>query len=337
MDVRFFLPMQVTSSKTLLPKFSLHNARDADSLGVAMAPFIGENNITPERDTKDLRALMNLRRLRKSALFYGRFEQPFSVEIAHSPSFLHGFPLRGHAQHINNGMLIPDSPGRGAVGGPGPLKLTYGANFEIFALFIRPEALSATLSALVGVPTSVPLRLDRSNYEGRPETPTLRDIVRTMIGLVDSEGSQAAPHLLAELEHAAMVAFLCGTIHNHTHLLAAPVRAGAPWQVRRVEDYIEANWNQPITVEALAALTNASVRSVFHTFKEYRGYSPMSFVKQVRLRRAREMLAGPSADLSITNVALICGFGNLGHFANDYFKVFGEKPSATRSQIKSRS
>jgi AraC-like DNA-binding protein len=324
----------VTLSTPLLSKFPLRDARDADSLGAALSPFIGENIITPDRHSKDLRALMNLRRLRKSALFYGRFEQPFSVEIAQSPSFLHGFPLQGRAQHINNGMLIPDCPGKGAVGGPGPLQLSYGANFEIFALFIQPEALSATLSAILGAPMSVPLKLDKSNYEDGPETRSLREIVRLMISLVDGEGSEPSPLLLAELEQAALVAFLCGTTHNHSDMLAAPARSGAPWQVRRVEDYIEANWNQPITVEALAALTNASVRSVFHAFREYRGYSPMSFVKQVRLRRAREMLARPNAQLSITNIALICGFGNLGHFANDYFKVFGEKPSATRSQFK---
>jgi AraC-like DNA-binding protein len=327
----------VTSRKPLLASFPLHHARTIDALGAALSPFIGENIITPERDTKDLRVLMNLRRLKKSALFYGRFEEPFSVEIAQSSSFLHGFPLRGHGQHVNNGLVIPDSPRKGAVGGPGPLKLTYEANFEIFALFIPPEPLSNILSALAGVPVSVPLKLDNSNYESSPETRSLREIVRMIIAQVDCQGSEPSPLLLAELEQAALVAFLCGTSHNHSHLLAAPARGGAPWQVRRVEDYIEANWNQPITVEALAALTNASVRSVFHTFKEYRGYSPMGFVKQVRLRRARQMLTGSTEEQSITDVALVCGFSNLGHFAHDYFKVFGERPSTTRSQFRGRA
>jgi hypothetical protein len=211
----------VTSLKPLLARFPLRDARSAGALGVALSPFIGENIITPERHTNDLRALVNLRRLQKSTLFYGRFEQPFSVQIAQSSSFLHGFPLRGRAQHINNGFVIPDSPSKGAVGRPGPLKLTYGANFEIFAIFIQPETLSATLSALVGAPTSVPLRLERSNYEGRAETRSLRDIVRIMIGLVDSGGSEPSPLLLAELEQAALVAVLCGTIQPHSSALRA--------------------------------------------------------------------------------------------------------------------
>jgi AraC-like DNA-binding protein len=327
----------MTSSQPLLRKFLLHEGRGIDSLSATIAPYIGANTVALECERKEVRALMNLRQLQKTALFYGRFDNAFSVEVSEATSFLHGFPIRGNAQHVNNGSTISESSTRGAVGGPGALKLSYGPNFELFALFIRPQSLSAALSALVGVPVSGQLRLDKDNHERGPETRALRGIVRTMIEEADCEGSEPSPVLLAELEQAALVAFLCGTAHNHSHLLAAPARSGAPWQVRRIEDYIEANWDQPITVEALAALTNSSARSVFHSFKEYRGYSPMHFVKQVRLRRARAMLVKQSAELSVTEVAMVCGFGNLGHFANDYFSVFGERPSKTRNASKGRA
>jgi hypothetical protein len=154
-------------------------------------------------------------------LLYGSFEQPFSVEIRESTSFLHGFLIHGNGQHVNNGCAISDSPLKGAVGGLGSLKLSYGPDFEIFALFIRPEALSGTLSALVGVPVNGPLKLDKGNHEGGPETPALRSIVRMMIAEIDREGAGPSPLLLAELEQAALVAFLCGTTHNHSHLLCA--------------------------------------------------------------------------------------------------------------------
>jgi AraC-like DNA-binding protein len=314
----------------LLRKFPLHDGQGVEALSSAIAPYIGRNTVTLERGTKDFRATMNLCRLKKMALFYGSFQEPFSVDIPESVNFLHGFPVHGKAEHVNNGALISDSPTKGAVGGPGPLKLSYGSEFEIFAIFIPPKSLSDALSALIGVPTSGQLKLDSTNHERGAETRALRGIVRTMIAEIDSEGSEPSPLLIAELEQAALVAFLCGTAHNHGHLLAAPLRSGAPWQVRRVEDYIEANWDQPITVDALAALTNLSARSVFNSFKGYRGYSPMHFVKQVRLGHARLMLARQDAPQTVTEVALACGFGNLGHFASDYFKVFGEMPSKTR-------
>ena len=65
-------------------------------------------------------------------------------------------------------------------------------------------------------------------------------------------------------------------------------------------------------------MTNVSARSLFSAFKAGRGYSPMDFVKRVRLSRARQKLSGPDAETSVTGIAYECGFGNPGHFAIDY-------------------
>lgn len=101
------------------------------------------------------------------------------------------------------------------------------------------------------------------------------------------------------------------------------------WQVRRAEAYIETHWNEPITIASIARATAASARSIFYHFKAGRGQSPMSFVKQVRLEHAKEMLESSGVNRSVTKIAVDCGFGNLGHFAGDYFKRFGERPSET--------
>jgi transcriptional regulator GlxA family with amidase domain len=92
---------------------------------------------------------------------------------------------------------------------------------------------------------------------------------------------------------------------------------------------------QPLTIEALALVANASVRSLFYSFKKSRGVSPMTFVKHVRIRHAREMLASGDPAASVTSVALACGFSNLGHFARYYHTTFGELPSDTlRSALR---
>jgi transcriptional regulator GlxA family with amidase domain len=106
------------------------------------------------------------------------------------------------------------------------------------------------------------------------------------------------------------------------------------WQVRRAEAYIETHWNEPITIASLARATAASTRTIFYHFKNSRGQSPMSFLKQVRLGHAKEMLENSSANRSVTEIAVDCGFGNLGHFAGDYLKRFGERPSDTLKRSK---
>jgi AraC-like DNA-binding protein len=106
------------------------------------------------------------------------------------------------------------------------------------------------------------------------------------------------------------------------------------WQARRVEQYIETHWDQPITIEVLARATAASARSIFHHFRSCRGQTPMAFLKQVRLQHAKEMLEKTNLNRSVTDTAIACGFGNLGHFASDYFKRYGEHPSDTLKRGK---
>jgi AraC-like DNA-binding protein len=318
----------------LLHKYSVCDSGNVDALSAAVVPYFGQVVVQPERGSKDFRAQLNICRLQKTAVCYGSFEHPFSVEVADSASFAHGFPIRGAAEHVSNGMVVPDLPHKGAIGGPGALSLHYGRDFELFSIFMRPRALCDTLSGLIGAPLSGELRLDESNYHSRPEPRMVRSLVRLLIAELDHQSADLSPLVLAELEQAILVAFLCGASHNYSRLLDGRPRDAAPWQVRRSEEYIEANWSQPISLEALAVFANASGRSIFQSFKKHRGYTPMSFLKQVRLRHAREMLTKPNSDTSVTSVSFACGFGNLGHFANDYHQVFGETPSSTLNHAK---
>jgi len=192
-----------------------------------------------------------------------------------------------------------------------------------------PEALLKAISTLVGAPAVCRLKLDLSNFGARPEARLSRGLVKLLVEELDAEDSTPSPLVLAELEQAILVAFLYGNRHNYSDLLDGRPPSAAPWQIRRVEEYIEANWDQPITIEALAVVANASARSVFHSFREHRRYSPMNFVKHVRLKHAKEMLSARACEMSVTRVAFACGFGNLGHFASDYKRAFGEMPSAT--------
>lgn len=145
--------------------------------------------------------------------------------------------------------------------------------------------------------------------------------------------------------HHEMRSYPSDSFATFPHLLkrgevpAAQNRAEPPttWQVRRVQEYIETHWNQPITIASLARATAASTRSIFYHFKNNRGQSPMSFVKQVRLEHARVMLENSGVSRSVTDIAIECGFGNLGHFAGDYLKRFGEHPSDTLKRSKYES
>jgi AraC-like DNA-binding protein len=320
-----------------LRKFAIHGSRGADSLRTALAPYFADQLLEPERGSKDFTARISLCRLEKMEVYHGSYEQPFRLQLRHARCFTQGFPIRGGGEYVNNGTAMASSPRKGMLAEPGCIGLSYGPNFEHVSIFIDPDALSKTLAALVGMPPTGQLKLNMDDYGSRPEARMMRRLVNLLMAELDDEDLFPAPLVTAELEQAILVAFLCGNSHNYSHLLDGRPPGAAPWQVRRAEEYIEANWDQPITIEALAVVANASARSIFHSFRECRGFSPMKFVKQVRLRHVREMLSNPAPRATVTRVAFACGFGNLGHFANDYQIVFGETPSATLNRARGRS
>jgi AraC-like DNA-binding protein len=297
--------------------------------------FYGDHIQEVARGVRGFSAEGNHYGLQHIGLSYGSYGAKMRLEFFTTDFFGQQFNIGGSAQACINGSAFELTSDQSSVLSPGiSLKLDYAADFQQLLLRIEPRALNQKLSALIGANTSGPLQFEPSTNFSRPEAESLRRYFLFLIGEVEREGSQIPPLVLAELEQALMVSFLCGNINNHSHLLERRPLAAAPWQVRRAEQYIEANWDQPITIEALAIVTDASVRAVFHSFKESRGYSPMAFVKTIRLRHAREMLSAPEAKTSVTQVAYACGFGNLGHFAKDYLRSFGEHPSTTLKVAK---
>jgi transcriptional regulator GlxA family with amidase domain len=55
--------------------------------------------------------------------------------------------------------------------------------------------------------------------------------------------------------------------------------------------------------------------------------TPMAFLRLVRLRRAQEaLLRADPASMTVTEIAISCGFGHMGEFASLHRRTFGETP-----------
>ncbi len=220
------------------------------------------------------------------------------------------------------------SQGSGVVLSPGGATLHYGADFEHLSMTVRPATLMGKLAAIVGDLRLGPLHFDPAANGRDPQSLRLERLLRFVATEIELCWPMP-PTAQSELEQAMMTSFLLTNPNNYSGLLHGEPLAAAPWQVRLAEQFIETNWDQPITIEALTAATNVSARSLFSSFKAARGYSPMDFVKRVRLGRAWRKLSKPDAETSVSAVAYECGFGNPGHFAVDYRRQFGERPSET--------
>lgn len=113
--------------------------------------------------------------------------------------------------------------------------------------------------------------------------------------------------------------------------LAQPV---APRDVRRAIDYIEANLDQPIAIADLVKATGVAGRTLFMHFKEFKGVSPMRYLRNARLRRVREALLRADPSATVIGIAMSAGFSHMGRFSQTYRRLFGESPSATLGRRK---
>ncbi len=145
----------------------------------------------------------------------------------------------------------------------------------------------------------------------------------------DDLGDSLSPLAAAEIARGMIANFLICHKHNYSHLLFRAPPACHLSTTKRVEEFIEANWDKPIDIEQLSAVARVSVRTLFRQFKKDRGYAPAEFVRRIRLDRARNMLKSGIDGMTVTQAALRCGFQNAGHFAREFRLAFGELPSET--------
>lgn len=316
-----------------LRRFAAVRTDDPDELRERLAPLYAVRTLEVPRGKTALDARVNHRELQSTGLSYASYGATVRGTLAHGNFYAQGFGISGYGEAVVDGHLFKVCNREGGIGGPGAsARLTYQPGFEHLFMKIQPEALTRKLSALIGAPATPPLK-----FTGEIDRQALEAQFRLLCFVISElDRSEDAPPalVLAELEQALIVAYLCSNLHNYSKHLNGDRPDSGPWQVRRAAEYIDAHWNQPITIETLALVTDSSARSLFAAFKAARGCSPMRFVKQIRLKRAREMLLQPSAEATVTSVALDCGFSNLGHFAKDYLASFGELPSETLKRGK---
>ena len=105
---------------------------------------------------------------------------------------------------------------------------------------------------------------------------------------------------------------------------------GACRSFERLEEFIEKNLKQSISLERLADLAHMSAYSLYALFEKHVGTTPKRFIRQRKLEAIYARLSDPLVAVSsVTEVALDYGFLHLGRFADYYKSTFGELPSDT--------
>lgn len=91
---------------------------------------------------------------------------------------------------------------------------------------------------------------------------------------------------------------------------------------------MEANLETPLTAQEIADIAAMSVRQTERLFARYLKTTPMNFYMKMRLEKAHRLLS--QTELSVTEIALACGYKSSSHFTKNFRAAYAVTPRAMR-------
>lgn len=87
--------------------------------------------------------------------------------------------------------------------------------------------------------------------------------------------------------------------------------------------------NTEITIEEFARELNMAHSTFYNKIKALLGITPVEFIREMRLKRAHQLLATEAYDVS--SVSYMVGFSDPRYFSKCFKKRFGISPSQVRA------
>ena len=103
-------------------------------------------------------------------------------------------------------------------------------------------------------------------------------------------------------------------------------------RIGKVIEYLENNTEEKIYIEELASMANMSKRNFMRIFKRAVGLSPVNYLMQVRLQKARKLLR--ETDLQIADISVMTGFSDSNYFIKCFKQSFGTTPFKFRMRFR---
>jgi len=235
-----------------------------------------------------------------------------------------------HGIEVRAGSLFIHGPGAAHDG-------VYGRNFKIVCFTVRDEVftkhirrLSPQLQEAVRQPWSV--------FE--PPLASRREIIAHFAeaaAIIQSDPRVRNSSLaLAEFEEELVRDFLQAVAQLLlSHSIGTDQRSAA--MLQRVDQVMQESQLVVPTVAELCTVCEVPRRTLNRAFHGSLGMGPATYLRRVRLNRARRALQKEATgSITVTDVALKLGFWHLSRFAEQYKELFGESPHETLSRVDRR-
>lgn len=269
--------------------------------------------------------------LRRTSLSYVHSSSALHLECSPvSKHFRLTMPEEGHVRAFVDGRPIEATPERGVLYAPGQeLKLEIepfrSLLFAIDAEFVERAARQRfdRLPAPGAWINSVPLNLAAAT--------ALRSLCRWLGHELDRPATPllTTPRVASSFERTVLTLFLECLAANPAFAETRSLEELSTLHLRRIEEWLDEHFLDPIGVEDMARVAGIGVRAVQALLRRVRNCTPTEALVQRRLAHARQRLLAADATTTVTEVAYDCNFFHLSRFAARYAQTYGERPSET--------
>lgn len=106
---------------------------------------------------------------------------------------------------------------------------------------------------------------------------------------------------------------------------------GFAQHLQAVIDYMQKHLSDSVTLSQLSRQAGLSEGYLCHSFKNYTGLTPISYLNRLRIIKSCEYLI--QTDKKITEIALLCGYNNISYFNRSFTHFMHMSPSAYRKRL----
>ncbi len=260
------------------------------------------------------------------------------LELMHATYLTHSFARHSHEGFavgvIEQGALAFDYRGQSLIASPGMINLANpdeahtgraaaetGWTYRMF--YLDAELLRKAASEIAGRPENIPFF-----QAGVLHDHDLACMIRQLhFSLEKGEASRL------EQESRLLRMLVCLILR---HADAPPIlRATGREQgaVKRAKDYIQAYFDENISVEQIARAAYLSPFHFIRVFHKETGLTPHAYLTQLRIRQARALL---SRGCPVAAVAYQTGFADQSHLTRHFKRIVGIPPGQYSNFVQDR-
>ena len=171
-------------------------------------------------------------------------------------------------------------------------------------------------------------------YEPAPITQLDKRLIALTVSTLLSAADDAVPDLYAEQAARWLAVHLIWPANRRFEPAGRRRDPGAITDVRlaRVIEFMSTQFKHTLSIPTLAREAGISRFHFTRLFRQKTGLTPYAYLSEIRSLSARQLL--DTTDLSISAIAIECGYSRSTAFTAAFSKRFGESPRSVRAQAR---